>query len=147
MKKTIAFMITGALVAATTVTTFAAQNNTRRLITMEENSSLTATTNNENRPELPEGTEFAEGERPELPEGMEAGKYIPKMKPETKPEGEDMVPPEFEGIENIETLGKPEAPEDMNGTARPQFDGGSAPTQHFSGEAPNELPEGMNQIF
>ena len=162
MKKTIAIMITGALVASTAVTAFAAQNSSRRMITMEENTDIAATSSNQDRPELPEGMEISEVERPELPEGMEitegerpelpegmdrpefsdsmaAGKYIPKLKPETKPDGEDMVPPEFEGIENIETLGKPELPE---GAPETQFGGESRPNMQFGGEAPEEMNGG-----
>jgi len=188
MKKTIAIMITGALVASTAVTAFAAQNSDTKSVPMEENTELAATGMNQDRPELPEGVNFTDGERPELPEGVNftdgerpelpegvnftdgerpelpdntaAGKYIPKLKPETKPEGEDMVPPEFEGIENIEVLGRPDllegapdmqrpdmqfggmAPEGMNGESRPdmQFGGEGAPDQQFGGMA----PEGMN---
>jgi len=146
MKKTIAFMITGALVAATTVTAFAAentQNTARRFITMEETDQTGFTASNtdaerpelpegmvfmeDERPELPEGMEIAEGERPELPEGAEAGQYVPKLKPENKPEGEDMVPPEFEGVEDIETLGRPEISEDMASPFHGNMNGETAP--------------------
>ena len=34
--------------------------------------------------------------------------FVPKLKPETKPEVEDRVPPEYEGVENIDQLGRPE---------------------------------------
>ena len=38
--------------------------------------------------------------------------FVPKLKPETKPEVEDRVPPEYEGVENIDQLGRPEFSEE-----------------------------------
>ena len=64
MKKTIAIMITGALVASTAVTAFAAQNSDTKSVPMEENTELAATGMNQDRPELPEGVNFTDGERP-----------------------------------------------------------------------------------
>ena len=115
------------------------------------------------RPELPNGTIKSfmneKGVFPPLfisPENAQS-QYIPKLKPETKPEDEDITPPEFEGVENIETLGRPELPEGAEG-----MPGESAPGESEGNEAPqgmneapgesapgesegNEAPQGMNE--
>ena len=129
--------VTGALILTTAATAMAApsvrkeqaENDTQTIL-----SSSTAKSAPTELPEkfqdleLPEGITLSDNKEetdltlPEKPESEDMkpftegsgfkSAFVPKLKPETKPEGKDMVPPEFEGIENIDQLGRPEFSEE-----------------------------------
>ena len=171
--------VTGALILTTAATAMAApsvrkeqaENDTQTIL-----SSSTAKSAPTELPEkfqdleLPEGITLSDNKEetdltlPEKPESEDMkpftegsgfkSAFVPKLKPETKPEGKDMVPPEFEGIENIDQLGRPEFSEEEMPEGMP---GGSAHEKQFGNEMPenmpgesaherqfgNEMPEGM----
>ena len=171
--------VTGALILTTAATAMAApsvrkeqaENDTQTIL-----SSSTAKSAPTELPEkfqdleLPEGITLSDNKEetdltlPEKPESEDMkpftegsgfkSAFVPKLKPETKPEGKDMVPPEFEGIENIDQLGRPEFSEEEMPEGMP---GGFAHEKQFGNEMPenmpgesaherqfgNEMPEGM----
>ena len=121
--------LTGAIAVIAAATVFAApmrdfqesqsiKDSTEIAVSEEQSSQqeITGELQSPAKPELqlPDNRELPEEitDDQKMPEQKQEHLYIPKFKPDTKPDDEDRIPPEFENIENIDVLGRPEFPAD-----------------------------------